>query len=146
MGLSKVPICIWCQQQAWAETPPVSFFSKLCTQRPLDIPGPPQLKSPHITTTPQLNPFFPFSHSLKKPKKTQQKKNAHTFPRGIQRFHIKHINPLHLAQYLQSLQPRSLLKVRGYGAGLCAGPIEVVKGFDFCIDTRGKLGELVSVV
>ena len=55
----------------------------------------------------------------------------HTFPRRIQRLHIKYIYALHLSQYFKPLQSRALIQIRGDGAALGAGWKEVVLVCDF---------------
>ena len=49
-----------------------------------------------------------------------EKECTPTKPTRIQRPHIKHIDPLHLPQYLQPLQPRRLVQIRGNSAWFCA--------------------------
>ena len=66
------------------------------------------------------------------------KRQTRTHPRRIQRPHIKHINPLHLPQNLQSLQPRRLLKIGRDSTWQRTGGDEVFGRFDFCLVTRLK--------
>lgn len=45
----------------------------------------------------------------------------HTDSASIQRFHIKDIDPLHLAQNLESFQPSRLFEISGDGSGSGSG-------------------------
>jgi hypothetical protein len=55
---------------------------------------------------------------------------ASTLSTSIQRLHVKHINPLHLPQDLESLQTSTLIQIRRNGTRLGAGREEVF----FCSD------------
>jgi len=55
---------------------------------------------------------------------------ARTLPTSIQRLHVKHIDPLHLPQDLESLQTSTLIQIRRNGTWLGAGREEVF----FCSD------------
>lgn len=57
-----------------------------------------------LTSPPTLNLRTP-------PLLKKKKKKKPTFPRRIQRLHIKNINPLHLPQKLQSFQSSGLLQI-----------------------------------
>lgn len=52
--------------------------------------------------------------------------------RGIQGPHVKHVNILHLAENLETLDTGRLLEVRGDSAGLGTGAEKVVGGLDIC--------------
>jgi hypothetical protein len=61
-----------------------------------------------------------------------------TFPRRIQGLHVEDVHAVHFAQQLQPLDPSRLLLVRGHGAGLRAGPDEVLFGFHLCPSRNGR--------
>ncbi len=60
----------------------------------------------------------------------------HTDSAGIQRFHIKDVDALHLAQDLEPFQPGGLFEIGGDGPGRGAGGQEILFGFDICLTTN----------
>lgn len=53
---------------------------------------------------------------------------------GIQRPHVEDVNPLHLAQDLDTLETSGLLEIGGDGAGLGTLGEEVILILDLCMD------------